>query len=59
MTDGTPNGAALTIDMTRRMAALIPDAEVAIVPTLEHIALAEDPVAVSGPLPRFLERTAA
>ena len=42
-------------DMARRMAALMPNAEVAIVPRLKHMALAEDPEAVSGPLVRFLE----
>lgn len=46
-----------SVDMARRMAALIPDAEVAIVPNLKHMALAEDPAAVSGPLVTFLERT--
>jgi len=44
-------------DMARRMAALIPDAEVTIVPKLKHMALAEDPAAISGPLVSFLERT--
>ena len=43
-------------DMARRMAALIPGAEVAILPTLRHMALAEDPAAVSGILVPFLER---
>jgi pimeloyl-ACP methyl ester carboxylesterase len=45
-------------DMAHRMAALIPNAEVAIIPKLKHMALAEDPAAVSGPLIAFLERTA-
>lgn len=43
-------------DMARRMAALIPDAEVAILPALRHMALAEDPAAVSAILVPFLER---
>ncbi len=59
MTDKTPNGAALTIDMARRMAAPIPDAEAAIIPNLKHMALAEDPAAVIAPLVSFLDRTAA
>lgn len=46
-------------DMARRMAALIPDAEVSIIPKLKHMALAEDPAAVSGPLIAFLESVAA
>lgn len=45
-------------DMARRMAALIPNAEVVIVPKLKHMALAEDPAAVSGPLVTFLEKAA-
>ncbi len=44
--------------MARRMAALIPDAEVAVIPELKHMALAEDPPAVSGLLVSFLERHA-
>lgn len=46
-------------DMARRMAALIPNAEVATVPKLKHMALAEDPAAVSGPLVRFLGKAMA
>ncbi len=45
-----------SVDMAHRMAALIPDAEVAVIPKLKHMALAEDPAAVSGPLVSFLER---
>lgn len=44
-------------DMAWRMAALIPNAEVAIIPKLKHMALAEDPAAVSGPLVSFLENS--
>lgn len=42
-------------DMARRMAALIPDARTAIIPGLRHMALAEDPAAVSDVLVPFLE----
>lgn len=42
-------------DMARRMAALIPGARTAILPKLRHMALAEDPKAVSGVLVPFLE----
>lgn len=42
-------------DMARRMAALIPGARTAIIPKLRHMALAEDPAAVSGALVPFLE----
>lgn len=45
-------------DMAHRMAALIPNAEVAIVPKLKHMALVEDPVAVSAPLVSFLGKMA-
>ena len=44
-------------DMAHRMAAVIPNAEVVLIPKLKHMALAEDPAAVSGPLVSFLERT--
>jgi 3-oxoadipate enol-lactonase len=42
-------------DMARRMAALIPGARTAIIPKLRHMALAEDPPAVSAVLVPFLE----
>lgn len=42
-------------DMARRMAALMPDARTAILPGLRHMALAEDPEAVSAALVPFLE----
>lgn len=42
-------------DMARRMAALIPGARTAILPGLRHMALAEDPAAVSDALVPFLE----
>jgi (E)-2-((N-methylformamido)methylene)succinate hydrolase len=45
-------------DMAHRMAAQIPNAEVAIIPKLKHMALAEDPAAVSRPLITFLEKAA-
>jgi len=41
-------------DMARRMAALIPGARTAIVPKLRHMALAEDPEAISRILVPFL-----
>ena len=43
-------------DMARRMAALIPGARTAIIPRLRHMALAEDPAAVSDHLVPFLEK---
>lgn len=43
-------------DMARRMAALIPGARTVILPRLRHMALAEDPPAVSRALVPFLER---
>lgn len=42
-------------DMARRMAALIPGARTAIIPRLRHMALAEEPEAVSRVLMPFLE----
>jgi pimeloyl-ACP methyl ester carboxylesterase len=42
-------------DMACRMAALIPGARTAIIPKLRHMALAEDPEAVSSVLVPFLE----
>ncbi len=45
-----------SVDMARRMAALMPNAEIAVVPKLKHMALAEDPAAISAPLVSFLER---
>lgn len=42
-------------DMAHRMAALIPGARIAIIQKLRHMALAEDPDAVSGVLVPFLE----
>lgn len=47
-----------SVDMAHRMASLIPDAEVAVIPKLKHMALAEDPAAVSVPLVAFLEKAA-
>lgn len=44
-------------DMSRRMAALIPNAELEVLPALRHMALAEDPAAFNAPLVRFF-RTA-
>lgn len=43
-------------DMARRMAALIPGARTEILPGLRHMALAEDPEAVSAALVPFLEK---
>jgi (E)-2-((N-methylformamido)methylene)succinate hydrolase len=43
-------------DMARRMAALIPGSRTAILPGLRHMALAEDPEAVSAALVPFLEK---
>jgi len=41
-------------DMARRMAAAIPSAEVAILPGLRHMALAENPAVFNAPLVSFL-----
>jgi (E)-2-((N-methylformamido)methylene)succinate hydrolase len=46
-------------DMAQRMAALIPGAQVAIIPTLKHMGLAEDPGAISAILTPFLEKALA
>jgi 3-oxoadipate enol-lactonase len=43
--------------MAQRMAALIPDARLAILPGLRHMALAEDPAAVNDVLVPFLRDT--
>jgi pimeloyl-ACP methyl ester carboxylesterase len=43
-------------EMARAIAAEIPGAELAILPGLRHMALAEAPDAVTAPLMRFLER---
>lgn len=43
-------------EMTRAIAAEIPGAEVHILKGLRHMALAEDPQAVNGPLRTFLDR---
>lgn len=43
-------------EMTRAIAAEIAGAEVRILPGLRHMALAEDPDAVNGPLAAFLDR---
>ena len=40
--------------MARKMAAAMPDAQVAILPGLRHMALAEDPAAVNALLVPFL-----
>ncbi len=42
-------------DMSRRMAAIIPNAECVILPGLRHMALAEDPEAFNAPLIEFLK----
>jgi pimeloyl-ACP methyl ester carboxylesterase len=44
-------------DMARRMAALIPNSELVILPGLRHMALAEDPAAFNAPLVDFFEKT--
>jgi pimeloyl-ACP methyl ester carboxylesterase len=44
--------------MAERMAALIPQAQLAILPGLRHMALAEDPPAVNDILAPFLQRSA-
>lgn len=46
-------------DMARRMAALIPGAQVAIIPLLKHMGLAENPDAISGVLVPFLKEALA
>lgn len=46
-------------DMAQRMTALIPDAQLAIVPKLKHMGLAEDPTAISDILTPFLEKALA
>lgn len=43
-------------DMTRAIAAEVPGAEVRVLPGLRHMALAEDPPAINGPLRAFLDR---
>ena len=43
-------------EMSRAIAAEIPDAELHILQGLRHMALAEDPQAVNGPLTTFLKR---
>ena len=43
-------------DMTRAIAAEIAGAEVCILKSLRHMALAEDPPAVNTPLRAFLDR---
>ena len=42
--------------MTRRMAALVPDAEVHIVPGLKHMGIWEQPGAFTSPILDFLAR---
>lgn len=44
-------------DMARRMAELIPDSRVVILPGLRHMALAENPAAFNEPLIRHFEET--
>jgi pimeloyl-ACP methyl ester carboxylesterase len=44
-------------NMARRMAALIPNAELVILPGLRHMALAEDPAAFNAPLVNFFKKT--
>ncbi len=46
-------------DMARRLAALIPGAELAILPGLRHMGLAEDPEAFNSRLVDFLARSAS
>lgn len=46
-------------EMTQAIAAEIVGAETVILPTLRHMALAEDPGAVNGPLRAFLDRATA
>ncbi len=46
-------------DMARRLAALIPGAELAILPGLRHMGLAEDPEAYNRRLVEFLARSAS
>ncbi len=43
-------------EMAQKMGALIPDAEVAIIPDLKHMGLAEDPAAINSVLLPFLQR---
>ena len=43
--------------MAQRMAAIMPDARLAILPGLRHMALAEDPAAVNNVLVPFLKDT--
>ena len=43
-------------EMTRQMAALMPNAHAEILPGLRHMALAEDPATVNGLLVEFLQR---
>lgn len=46
-----------SVDMSRRMAALIPNAELVILRGLRHMALAEDPAAFNAPLVSFFKKT--
>jgi pimeloyl-ACP methyl ester carboxylesterase len=43
-------------EMARKMGALIPNAQVAIVPVLKHMGLAEDPAAIGSVLVPFLDQ---